>query len=92
MVSCLGGDGGRTPPPSVHGTDGPKRRAGVGEVANRKSPRHTDRGVEVADESFSCVVKTQRGWSNKIYKTELTKKDIIIKYCVSIGSIHREQG
>ena len=23
--------------------------------------------------SFSCVVKTQRGWSNKIYKTELTK-------------------
>ena len=25
------------------------------------------------DESFSCVVKTQRRWSNKIYKTELTK-------------------
>ena len=23
--------------------------------------------------SFSCVVKTQRRWSNKIYKTELTK-------------------
>ena len=25
------------------------------------------------DESFLCVVKTQRRWSNKIYKTELTK-------------------
>ena len=28
---------------------------------------------EVIDESFSCVVKTQRRWSKKIYKTELTK-------------------
>ena len=27
----------------------------------------------VGDVSFSCVVKTQRRWSNKIYKTELTK-------------------
>ena len=27
----------------------------------------------VLDVSFSCVVKTQRRWSNKIYKTELTK-------------------
>ena len=26
-----------------------------------------------SDESFLCVVKTQRRWSNKIYKTELTK-------------------
>ena len=25
------------------------------------------------DVSFSCVVKTQKRWSNKIYKTELTK-------------------
>ena len=25
-----------------------------------------------SDVSFSCVVKTQRRWSNKIYKTELT--------------------
>ena len=25
------------------------------------------------DVSFSCVVKTQRRWSNKIYKIELTK-------------------
>ena len=29
--------------------------------------------VHILDESFSCVVKTQRQWSNKIYKTELTK-------------------
>ena len=27
----------------------------------------------IGDVSFSCVVKTQRRWSNKIYKTELTK-------------------
>ena len=27
----------------------------------------------VVDVSFSCVAKTQRRWSNKIYKTELTK-------------------
>ena len=26
-----------------------------------------------SDVSFLCVVKTQRRWSNKIYKTELTK-------------------
>ena len=29
--------------------------------------------VKVIDVSFLCVVKTQRRWSNKIYKTELTK-------------------
>ena len=28
---------------------------------------------QLTDESFSCVVKTQIRWSNKIYKTELTK-------------------
>ena len=28
---------------------------------------------EAIDASFSCVAKTQRRWSNKIYKTELTK-------------------
>ena len=28
---------------------------------------------EKADGSFSCVVKPQRRWSNKIYITELTK-------------------
>ena len=30
-------------------------------------------GDAVIDESFLCVGKTQRRWSNKIYKTELTK-------------------
>ena len=30
--------------------------------------------VMKTDVSFSCVVKTQRRWSNKTYKTELTKK------------------
>ena len=28
----------------------------------------------LSDVSFLCVVKTQRRWPNKIYKTELTKK------------------
>ena len=32
---------------------------------------HLSKGVR--DVSFSCVVKTQRRWSNKIYKNELTK-------------------
>ena len=40
-------------------------------------PLHHDRARAlkkgVIDVSFSCVVKTQRRWSNKIYKTELTK-------------------
>ena len=35
-------------------------------------PRGHLRGAK-DDVSFSCVVKTQRRWSNKIYKTELTK-------------------
>ena len=30
--------------------------------------------TEGANVSFSCVVKTQRRWSNKIYKTKLTKR------------------
>ena len=29
--------------------------------------------LEATDVSFSCVVKTRRRWSNKIYKAELTK-------------------
>ena len=29
--------------------------------------------ARIVDMLFSCVVKTQRRWSNKIYKTELTK-------------------
>ena len=38
------------------------------------------------DVSFSCIVKTQRRWSNKIYKTELTKirynNQVLCKYRV----------
>ena len=29
--------------------------------------------IAITDVSFFCVVKTQRRWSKKIYKTELTK-------------------
>ena len=40
----------------------------------------------VSDMSFSCVVKSQRRWSNKIYKTELTKirynNQVLCKYQV----------
>ena len=32
------------------------------------------------DGSFSCVVKTQKRWSNKIYKTKLTK----IRYKIQV--------
>ena len=42
-----------------------------GPCADRSSPDR--RSIEVDDVSFSCVVKTQRRWSKKIYKTELTK-------------------
>ena len=42
-----------------------------------------DGGLDV---SFSCVVKSQRRWSNKIYKTELTKirykNQVLCKYRV----------
>ena len=38
------------------------------------------------DGSFSCVVKSQRRWSNKIYQTELIKKryknQVLCKYRV----------
>ena len=41
---------------------------------------------EVVDRSFSCVVKSQRRWSKKIYKTELTKirykNQVMCKYRV----------
>ena len=33
----------------------------------------TTTSFDAGDVSFLCVVKTQRRWSNKIYKTELTK-------------------
>ena len=41
--------------------------AWAGEVDQRRPARGP------GDVSFLCVVKTQRRWSNKIYKTELTK-------------------
>ena len=55
--------------------------------------RHTSGGLpsglslgKPADVSFSCVVKTQRQWSNKIYKTELTNirynNQVLCKYRV----------
>ena len=34
---------------------------------------HSRSQALIPDVSLSCVVKTQRRWSNKIYKTELTK-------------------
>ena len=43
---------------------------------NEPKRRHPDGCLEcgvVGDVSISCVVKTQRRWSNKTYKTELTK-------------------
>ena len=36
-------------------------------------------GGWVADDAFSCVVKSQKRKSNKIYKTELTKVRYKIK-------------
>ena len=40
------------------------------------------------DGSFSCVIKTQKRWSNKIYKTELTKirykNQVMCKYRVNL--------
>ena len=40
----------------------------------------------INDVLFSCVVKSQRRWSNKIYKTELTKirykNQVLCKYRV----------
>ena len=45
-----------------------------GAKPSRESQRRINPDMlEVHDVSFSCVVKTQRRWSNKIYKTELTK-------------------
>ena len=42
--------------------------------------------VKVSDVSFSCVVKTQKRWSNKIYKTKLAKirykNQVLCKYRV----------
>ena len=42
--------------------------------------------IQMIDGSFSCVVKTQKYRSNKIYKTELTKirynNQVLCKYRV----------
>ena len=47
---------------------------------------HNSYGLMVINVSFSCVVKSKRGWSNKIYKTELTKiiynNQVLCKYQV----------
>ena len=42
-------------------------------ISTRTTSPTTDNNVCESDVSFLCVVKTQRRWSNKIYKTELTK-------------------
>ena len=45
-----------------------------------------DLRLEEIDVSFSRIVKTQKRWSNKIYKTELTKirykNQVLCKYRV----------
>ena len=48
--------------------------------------------AEAADVSFSCVVKHKDDGQTKFIKPNSQRQDIIIKYWVSIGSIHREQG
>ena len=45
------------------------QRGMQGHVAEPRGPTRAWR----CDVSFSCVVKSQRRWSNKIYKTKLTK-------------------
>ena len=45
-----------------------------------------------ADGSFSCVVKHKDDGQTKFIKPNSQRQDRKIKYWVSIGSIHREQG
>ena len=42
---------------------------------NRRKCEERDVEIQasISDVSFSCVIKSQRRWSNKIYKTEFTK-------------------
>ena len=58
-------------------TGGVERRSGwersMEGVQREEKIGQTYRGETQCDVSFSCVVKTQKRWSNKIYKTELTK-------------------
>ena len=53
---------------------------------NSLSPINILWKVWMTDGSFSCVVKTQKRWSNNIYKTELTKirykNQVMCKYRV----------
>ena len=44
------------------------------------------------DGSFSCVVKHKDDGQTKFINPNSQRQDRIIKYWVSIGSIHREQG
>ena len=41
---------------------------------------------------FRASLKHKDDGQTKFIKPNSQRKDIIIKYCVSIGSIHREQG
>ena len=47
---------------------------------------HAEMMSKLLDVSFSCAVKSQRRWSNKIYKTKLTKirynNQVLCKYRV----------
>ena len=43
------------------------------ESSTRRHGERRSRSIVVIDEALSCVVKTQKCKSNKIYKTELTK-------------------
>ena len=56
-----------------------------------QSSQPTETSVLI-DVSFSCVVKHKDDGQTKFIKPNSLRQDIIIKYWVSIGSIHREQG
>ena len=46
----------------------------------------------IGDVSFLCVVKHKDDGQTKFINPNSQRQDRIIKYWVSIGSIHREQG
>ena len=75
-----------------------RKRARGGEGRHRareggKKENLRRRKVEVeTDGSFSCVVKHKDDGQTKFIKLNSQRQDRIIKYWVSIGSIHREQG
>ena len=60
--------------------------------ANPPRWRDVDDIADPADVSFSCVVKHKDDGQTKFIKPNSQRQDIIIKYWVSIGSLHREQG